>query len=460
MLNESNLHEYQKHCVDHVLETPFAGLFLDMGLGKTVTMLTSINKLIYENLEVSKVLIVAPKRIVESVWKAEAEKWEHTKHLRIARIIGNQHQRQAALREDSDIYLISRDNIAWLTSQYGGMKVPFDMLVIDESSSFKNHKSQRFKAIKRVLDSFTRTVILTGTPRPNNLLDLWSQIFILDRGMRLGAYITHFRQSFFKAGRSKGHIVYDYKALDGAEEKITERISDICISMSAKDYLDLPDKVSNFIELKLPKKLLERYRDFERDLVLEMLHCEDISVQNAVGLSNKLRQFSNGAVYDEDRNWAEIHDLKIQALLEIIEFSPEPVIVAYTFKHDLVRILAVLSKIKKLRYKKLENDQDIVDWNDKKLDVLILHPASAGHGLNLQKGGNTIVWFGLTWSSELYEQTNARVHRQGQTKRSFIHHIVCKGTIDMRIKRALEGKISGQRALMEAIKAVVSGYKK
>jgi SNF2 family DNA or RNA helicase len=461
MLNELNLHNYQKHCVQHVIDNNKAGLFLEMGLGKTVTMLTAVNKLIYEYLDVEKVLIIAPKRIVESVWVSEIAKWDHLKHLKSSRVIGNREQRLSALKKKADIYLISRDNITWLIGQYACSMLPFDMLIIDESSSFKNHKSQRFKALKRVLDSFTRTVILTGTPRPNNLLDLWAQIYILDRGYRLGAYVSHFRNTFFKPGRAKGHVVYEYKPLKGAEEQVIDKISDICISMSAEDYLELPPKIDNYVRIEMPDKILERYKNFQKDLVLDMLDddTEDISVANAVGLSNKLRQFSNGAVYDEDKDWHEVHDLKIEAMLEIIEFSSEPVIVAYAFQHDLYRIEAALSKVKNLKYRRMNGDKDVLDWNAKKIDVLILHPASAGHGLNLQQGGNVIVWFGLPWSSELYEQTNARVHRQGQKKRSFIHHLVCAGTIDYRIKGALTTKIKGQNALMVAIKAVIEQYK-
>lgn len=461
-LNASNLHSYQNISVQHILDNPFCGLFLDMGLGKTVSTLTAVELLLNDYLDVDKVLVIAPKRVTESVWTDEIEKWEHLTGLKTSRIIGNPKQRIHAYKAKADIYLISRDNIAWLIGQFGGMMLPFDMLIVDESSSFKNHKSQRFKAIKRVLPSFNRVVILTGTPAPNGLADIWTQIYLLDRGERLGKFIGRYRDEYFKPGLSKGHIVYKYNIRKNSEERIYDKISDICISMKAKDHLNLPERIDNYIDVKFSDALMKRYLDFEREQVLDYLEDNDgsleISATNAAALSNKLLQFANGAIYDEDKNYHEIHDLKLDALEEVIESAGgKPVLIARSYRSDLYRIM---KKLKKYNPRELKTDKDIKDWNDGKVQVMVMHPASGGHGLNLQYGGNIIVWYGLTWSLELYQQFNARLDRQGQTESVFIHHLVAYNTIDMEVVNRLASKDKKQEHLMQAIKARIKKYAK
>jgi SNF2 family DNA or RNA helicase len=458
-MNRDNLHNYQLNANDHIIDNNYCGLFLDMGLGKTVSTLTAINELIYEELDVSKVLIIGPKRVAESVWTAEAKKWDHLKHLKIAKVIGSEKQRKAALREKADIYMIGRDNIVWLCGQFGGSMLPFDMLVIDESSSFKSPKSLRFKALKLAQPSFKRVVILTGTPAPNGLIDIWSQVYLLDRGQRLGKTITAYREIYFKPGKRNGAIIYNYDLQQDGESRIHDKISDICMSMKAKDYLDLPKRIDNYIEIQFPADLQQKYDDFERDQVLEMFSdAEDISAINAAALSNKLLQFANGAVYDNEKNYHVIHDLKLEAAEEIVEnANGKPVLIAYTYKHDLERLL---EKLKKYKPKQLKTDQDINDWNAGKIQVMIMHPASGGHGLNLQAGGNIIVWFGQTWSLELYMQFNARLDRQGQTESVIVNHLVASKTIDQDVIKALANKNTRQEGLMQAIKLKIDKYKK
>lgn len=455
-MNESNLHDYQREAVRHILDTPNCGLMLDMGLGKTVSTLTALNRLIYEELEISKVLIVAPKRVVESVWTQEVEKWEHLHHLKLVRIIGSEAQRKRALQEKANVYLVSRDNIAWLCGLYGGGMLPFDMLVVDESSSFKSHKSVRFKTLRRVLPSFDRVVILTGTPAPNGLIDLWSQIYLLDHGERLGKTIGAYRNDYFTPGQRNGAIVYNYNVKTTGEEAIHDRIKDICMSMKAEDYLDMPDKVDNVISLEMSDRIKTQYKEFEREQVLELLAGEITAVNGAV-LSNKLLQFANGAIYDEDKNVHEIHDLKLDAAEEIVEnANGKPVLIAWTFKHDRDRLLRKLKKYKPVQ---LSTDQHIRDWNAGRIQIMLMHPASGGHGLNLQSGGNIIVWFGNTWSLELEQQLNARLYRQGQkSRRVFIHRLAVRGTMDMDVIRSLRNKTNKQDGLMNAIKSLLKRY--
>ncbi len=457
-MNETHLHAYQREAVNHILQTPNCGLMLDMGLGKTVSTLTATNKLIYEELEVSKALIVAPKRVTENVWSTECEKWDHLKHLRISKVIGNEAKRKEALRAKADLYIISRDNIAWLCGQYGGSMLPFDMLIIDESSSFKNPKAGRFKALKAVQPSFDRVVLLTGTPAPNGLIDLWSQIYLLDRGERLGKTITMYRDRYFSPNQRNGHIVYNYKINGGGEERIHAKIKDICMSMKAVDYLDMPERINNVINLNLSPEVAQQYAEFEREQVLELIES-DITAVNAAALSNKLLQFANGAIYDEDKKAHEVHQVKLEALEEIIEnANGKPVLIAWTFRHDLSRLLKKLNKYKPVQ---LKTGQHIKDWNAGKIQVMLMHPASGGHGLNLQSGGNIIVWFGQTWSLELYQQLNARLYRQGQKNgRVFIHHLAVQGTLDMDVIRSLENKNSKQEGLMKAIKSKIAKYGK
>lgn len=450
------LHPYQEQAVEHIFQHNKCGLFLDMGLGKTVSTLTAINRLIFEEVEVNKVLVIAPKRVAESVWKQEVAQWPHLSHLKVSVITGTAMARKKALQEEAHIYTIGRDNVQWLCAQYGGSGLPFDMLVIDESSSFKNHASKRFKALKLV--HFNRVVLLTGTPAPNNLIDLWPQIYLLDKGERLGRTIGAFRSDFFKPGRTNGHIVYNYSITKGSDERIHQAIGDICMSMKAKDYLNLPERINNNIKLEMPDELRKTYKAFEREKILELFEAEEqITTANAAALSNKLLQFANGAVYDSEKVAHGIHDLKLEALEEIMESANgKPVLVAYTYKSDADRIEKYLKAYKP---KRLENDADILKWNKGEIQLLMMHPASGGHGLNLQAGGNIIVWFGQTWSLELEQQFNARLDRQGQTQRVIINKLILKGTMDEDVIAAQERKEKGQNALMEAVKAKIKEYK-
>ena len=462
MLKEEQLHSYQDDAIDHIIETPYAGLFLEMGLGKTVSALTAIEFLIYQELEIEKVLVIAPKRVAESVWTKEIVKWEHLTHLKTSRVIGTERQRINALKDDADIYLLGRDNVAWLCGYYG-TKLPFDMWVVDESSSFKNHDSKRFKALKRRRTSAKRIVLLTGTPAPNGLLDLWAQIYLLDGGERLGKFITHYRKDYFNEGRKNGNIVYNYNIQDTGEERIYDRIGDICLSMKAEDYLkDLPGKVINDVQITFTKKLEKTYKDFEKEKVLEYLESQEegvddaITAANAAALMNKLLQFANGAVYDEEKVYHNVHNLKIWALEEIVEQAQgKPVLVAWTYRHDRDRIMKHFRKLKPVQMK---TDQDIDDWNAGKIKLMLMHPASGGHGLNLQYGGNTAVWFGQTWSLELYQQFNARLARQGQKQVTVIHRLVVEGTVDIDVVAALERKDGEQENLMQAVKAKIEKY--
>lgn len=464
MLNESNLHSYQKACVQHIIANPYCGVFLDMGLGKTVSTLTAINYLMNDYCEINSVLIIAPKRVAESVWQEEAEKWEHLKNLSFSKIVGPKLQRLNATRLKADIHIISRDNIAWLCTLYGG-RLPFDMVVIDELSSFKSYKSVRFKAMRTARPYIKRFVGLTGTPAPNGLIDLWPQIYLMDRGDRLEKTITRYREKYFRPERTNGHIVYSYRLLSDSEQAIHKKIQDICISMRADDYLEMPMRTDNYINLKMPNSLKKRYDDFEKNKVLDLLSHNDsenelneISAINAAALSNKLLQFANGAIYDENKNIFPIHDIKLEALKEIVENSNgQSVLIAWTYQFDRDRILGYLKEYKP---RELKTKKDIDDWNNNKIQVMLAHPASAGHGLNLQAGGNIIVWFGQTWSLELYQQFNARLYRQGQQNHVIIHHLILLGTHDEDVVKALKNKDTKQNALMNSIKAKMNKYKK
>lgn len=461
-MNELDLHEYQHEAVEHIMNNSHCALFLEMGLGKTVSTLTAVKKLMYEELAVRKTLVIGPKRVVESVWDAECSKWAHLRNLKVSKIIGNAKQRQAAIKANADIYLISRDNIAWLIGMFGGSSLPFDMLVIDELSSFKNPKSQRFKALRAVQPSFKRVVGLTGSPAPNGLIDLWSQIYLLDRGERLEKFITKYRELYFRPGKSNGNVVYKYELLKESEQQIYNKIGDICMSMKAKDYLKLPQRITNIIKLKFTPELKKKYEDFEKEQVLQLFEGQDldeaISVTHAAALSNKLLQFSNGAVYDEERRVHPIHDIKLEALKEIIDdANGKPVLVAWAFRHDIERIKKYLAKY---NVRELKNDDDIKDWNDGKIQVMTMHPASGGHGLNLQSGGHIIVWFGQTWSLELEEQFNARLDRQGQKNSVIVNKLVMEGTIDLDVVRAVDSKSVNQNRLMDAVKARIERYVK
>jgi SNF2 family DNA or RNA helicase len=445
-LRRDDLHDYQNYGVDFIINNPIAALLLDCGLGKTVTTLTAVNELMYERFEVSKVLIIAPMRVGLSVWKQECEKWEHLKKLRCAIAIGSVSERDKALKSDADIYIINRENVEWLIANHS---FDFDMVVIDELSSFKSHQSKRFRALRKVRPKVQRIVGLTGTPAPNGLMDLWAQINILDMGERLGRYITHYRDEYFRPDKRNGAIVYSYKALPDAEERIYEKISDICISMKACDYLEMPERIDNGVEVEMNEKEKAMYKKLETEMLLPFADG-DIDAVNAASLSNKLLQLANGAVYDENGNVKNIHSRKLDALEDLIESANgKPVLVFYNFKHDRNRIA------ERFKVREISTEMDISDWNSKKIQIAIAHPASCGHGLNLQSGGSTIVWFGLNWSLELYQQANARLYRQGQKETVVIHHIITKGTVDENVMTALKNKDVGQASLMEAVKAKI-----
>lgn len=456
MLKETDLHEYQKKAVEHIITHKYCGLFLEMGLGKTVSTLTAVEKLMYDYLEINSVLVIAPKRVAETVWAEEAQNWEHLQHLTFSKIIGTERQRLEAFHKKADIHIISRDNIAWLCGICAS-NLPYDMLVIDELSSFKNHQSQRFKALRLARPWIKRVVGLTGTPAPNGLIDLWPQIYLMDRGERLGKTITKYRSTYFTPGRSNGYVVYNYNLQGGAEQAIRNKIGDICISMQAQDYLHMPMLTNNVIRLSMPDDIQDAYDKFEKDSIMKLVNNEvEITALNAAGLSNKLLQFANGAIYNEDKNVYPIHDIKLKALEEIVEEAcGKPVLVAWTYQFDRDRIMKYLSKYKP---RELKTAKDIQDWNDGKVQLMLAHPASAGHGLNLQAGGNIIVWFGLTWSLELYQQFNARLYRQGQKQGVIIHHLCMNQTHDEDVMLALRNKDKVQMSLMNSIKAKIDNY--
>lgn len=443
-------HEYQKTAEEAIMRLPAVGLFLDMGLGKTVVTLTAINRLMYEELEVQRVLVIAPKRVAEDTWSRESGKWDHLRHLKLSKILGARKQREAALAEDADIYIINRENVKWLVEQcQQKRKWPFDMVVIDELSSFKSSKSQRFRALKKVTPLIRRIVGLTGTPTPNGLLDLWPQIYLLDRGQRLGKTISGYRERYFVPGMRNGYTVFNWELKEGADKVIREKIQDICVSMSADDYLSLPEKMSNVIPVKLSDSERKLYQTMEKEQIL-MLEDSEIVALTAGAVAGKLLQMANGAVYDQEGGCQLIHDRKLEALEEILDTTEEPVLVFYNFQHDYERLA---EHFRKLKPRTLEGEEDIRDWNEGQIRLLLAHPASIGHGLNIQDGGHIIIWFGLTWSLELYQQANARLYRQGQKQNVIIHHLVTEGTIDEQVMAALERKDAGQRALLDALKA-------
>lgn len=453
-------HAYQQHCINKILEIKKLGLFLDMGLGKTITTLTAVKELKYNRFLVRKVLVIAPKKVAEGTWTKEAAKWDHTKMLRVSPILGSQTKRIRALNTPADLYIINRENVCWLVDYYRN-SWPFDMVVVDESSSFKSHSAKRFKALASVCPRIDRMVELTGTPSPNGLADLWSQIFLLDAGERLGKRYTQFRERYFQPDkRGADGMVYSYEAKPGTEASILEKISDICISMKAEDYLELPDIVYHEIPVELDKKSAKAYYELEREMVLQLPEDDEmISVTSAAALSNKLLQLANGAIYDEDRQVHEVHSCKIEAFMELIEsLQGKPVLVFYNYQHDRERILTALSGTR-LRVRELKNTQDEDDWNAREIDVLLTHPASSAYGLNLQQGGNHVIWFGLTWNYELYTQANKRLHRQGQTDKVIIHHLICSGTRDEDVMQALKKKDDVQNWVMESLKARIRRIK-
>ncbi|MCS6130406.1 ATP-dependent helicase [Clostridium botulinum] len=441
---------YQQYAINHILDHNESGLFLDMGMGKTVSSLTAVGNLLFLG-DTDKVLVIAPKRVAEDTWSTEIEKWDHLKNLRISVILGTPKQRIEAVEKDADIYVTNRENVVWLVDNYF-KSWKWDTCIIDELSSFKSSKAKRFRALKKVRPYFKRIIGLTGTPAPNSLIDLWPQVYLLDGGQRLGKTITGYRERYFTPGDRNQFVVFNYNLKDGAEEAIHNKISDICVSMKAKDYLDLPERIDNKIYIDLPKKVKDQYRELEKDLIIQ-LDNEDIAATNSAVLTGKLLQMCNGAVYSEGKEVVEVHDEKLNALMDIIEAANgKPVLIFYSFKHDLTRIQEFLKK-NKLKGQELDGPEDIKKWNNGEIPILLLHPASAGHGLNLQYGGNIVVWFGLTWSLELYQQANARLHRQGQKQTVIIHHIIARDTVDEDVIKALTNKEVNQNVLLEAVKA-------
>ncbi len=446
-LSRDDLHEYQKYSAEFIIEHPVAALFLDCGLGKTVITLTALEELMLDRFEVCKTLVICPLR-VGSVWQSEAMKWDHTKKLHLSVAIGTASERLSALDRKAQVYVINRENVEWLVENH---KWDFDMVVIDELSSFKSHKAKRFKALKKVRPMVRRIVGLTGTPAPNGLIDLWAEIGILDMGQRLGRFIGGFRERFFVPDKRSREMVFSYKPREGAEDMIYELISDICISMKAVDYLDMPECVYNCVEVSMSEKEMALYEQLERDMLLPFADG-DIDAVNAAALANKLLQMADGAVYDENGNVKHIHDRKLEALEDLIEAANgKPVLIAYWYKHDLERIKKHTGAVE------LDTAEDMRKWNAGEIPVAAIHPASAGHGLNLQAGGSTLIWFGLTWSLELYQQMNRRLWRQGQEETVVIHHLISKGTLDERVMAALEKKDCGQSALVDAVKARIGG---
>ncbi len=447
-----NPHNYQTFATEYIENHKIAAVLLDMGLGKTSITLTAINNLLFDSFDVHRVLVIAPLRVARNTWSAEMDKWEHLSDIIYSIVVGTEKERLSALSTKADIYIINRENVQWLIES-SGIPFDFDMVIVDELSSFKNHQAKRFKAFMKVRPSVQRIVGLTGTPSSNGLMDLFAEFKLLDMGERLGRFIGQFRTAYFKPDRMNGPIVYSYKPLSGAEEQIYKKISDITISMKAVDHLQMPKLVSSEYAVYLSDEEKERYEEMKRDLVLSLPDGE-ITAANAASLSGKLTQMANGAVYSDDEGIVHIHDRKLDALEDIIEAANgKPILVAYWYKHDYDRIIKRLSEIG-TAYQKLDTDASIRKWNEGKLPVALIHPASAGHGLNLQSGGSTLVWFGLTWSLELYQQTIARLWRQGQTSNTVsVLHLTAKGTIDERIMRALSLKENTQTALIDAVKA-------
>lgn len=439
-------HSYQKYATDFIERNSIAALLLDMGLGKTSITLTAINNLLFDYFDARRVLVIAPLRVAKNTWPEEIEKWSHLSDLKYSVVVGTEKERTSALKENADIYIINRENIPWLVEK---SKLPFDfdMVVIDELSSFKNYSSKRFKSLMKVRPKIRRIIGLTGTPSSNGLMDLFAEFKILDMGVRLGRFIGQYRNAYFTPDKMNGPIVYSYKPLPSAEKIIYEKISDITISMKATDHLKMPELIECETVVQMSEKEKKSYTTLKKELVLSIPDGE-ITAANAASLSNKLSQMANGAIYLEDKEFVTIHDRKLDALEDLIESANgKPLLVAYWFKHDLERIK------ERFEVREIKISKDIKDWNDGKIPIAVIHPASAGHGLNLQSGGSTLVWFGLTWSLELYQQTNARLYRQGQNDTVVIHHIITKGTIDEDILKALKRKDKTQSSLIDAVKA-------
>ena len=442
---------HQKAGIEWILERPAAGLLWGMGTGKTVTTLTAINRMLYDYMEDGPVLVIAPKRVAEDTWSKEAAKWEHLKHLRVRKIMGTAKQRIDALRSVyegpfADVYIINRENVVWLIDHLGG-RWPFPIVVLDELSSFKSAQAKRWKALRRVRGRIKRIIGLTGTPRPNGIEDLWPEIYLLDQGARLGRTLGAFRAKYLTPEKMNGNIVYSYRARPGAEAEVYGNLADLCMSIRKEDVLSLPGQIYEDIELTPTKQLLAKYKQFEKDAVLEVLDGDQIMAGSAAALTNKLLQFANGAIYDQDKQVHHLHDVKLDALEELIEEAGgDPVLVMYAYQHDADRIR------QRITCRSLDTSEDIDDWNAGKIPVALVHPASVGHGLNLQEGGHITIWYGLTWSLELYQQANERLNRPGQTQVCRVYHLILKGTHDERVLVSLKNKDKGQAAAIEALR--------
>ena len=450
-LMKYNPHNYQAYATDFILDHPEAAVFLDMGLGKSVITLTALLDLCLDRFEISKVLVIAPLRVARDTWSTEIHKWDHLKPFTYSVVVGTVAERKAALAKKAHIYLINRENVSWLVED-SGFPFDFDMVVIDELSSFKSYQAKRFRSLLKVRPKVKRIVGLTGTPSSNGLMDLWAEFRVLDLGKRLGRFITHYRNTYFQPDKRNGMVIYSYKPLPGAEDAIYSQISDMTISMKAVDHLNMPECIINEVRVSLSEEERQKY-DTLRDNLILSIGDSDIDAANAASLSNKLSQMANGAVYGDEKSVHHIHDHKLDALEDLIEAANgKPVLVAYWFKHDLERIQ------KRFKVREIKTSKDIADWNDGKISVAVIHPASAGHGLNLQAGGSTLIWFGLTWSLELYQQTNARLWRQGQKSATVvIHHIIAENTIDELILKALHKKEKSQNALIDAVRVMLKG---
>lgn len=446
-------HDYQAFCINYLLSHPAAGLFLKPGMGKTSTALTAADRLLYDSFTVSKVLVIAPLRVAEDTWSRESEKWDHLRHLRISKVLGSEKERKAALAAEADVYCINRENVPWLVKLYG-LSWPFDLVIVDESSSFRNPSAQRFKALRKVRPLIKYIWELTGTPMPRSLLDLWAQIYLLDRGERLGKTMTEYKNRYFTPGRRSGYVIYEWIPRPEAWKEIYTKISDICVSMDAKDYLDLPELVTTSRMVPLSKEAREQYTQMEREAILELTE-EVIDAGSAAAVNGKLLQIAGGAVYGEDRAVHELHTAKLDVLEDILaEANGEPVLVAYRYQHERDRIMARFPWAVQLK-----DSETIAAWNRGEIPLLLAHPAGAGHGLNLQDGGHIIVWFGPTYDGELNEQFIGRLYRQGQKETTSVIYLVAEGTVDLDAMASLEAKANGQEAMMAAIKARLKKYR-
>ena len=444
-------HAYQQRAIDFILDHPKCALFMDMGLGKTVVTLTAVQQLKEDYLEVSKILVIAPKSVARNTWPSECRKWDHLKGLRVSVVMGTETQRRKAISAEADVYVVNRENLTWMVNYHDQVLVtwPYNCVVIDESSSFKNPQSKRYKALRRMRWKIWRIIELTGTPSPNGLMDLWSQIELLDGGQRLGRTLTTYRTNYFTPGRNNGHVVYEWRPKPGAKERIAGQISDICLSMKAEDYLEMPDVIHAGMDIVLTDAEMKAYRTFEREQLMEVDDTE-IEAVTAAALANKLLQFSGGAIYDSEHEWHEVGRSKVEALTELVEMAAEPVLVFYAYQHELARLTVALEEFEPVLFR---GEPDILErWNRGEIRVLLCHPASVSFGLNMQEGGHIIVWYTPTWNLEQYLQANARLHRQGQRRPVILYHLVALGTLDERVMSALAGKSTCQEFVMQRIK--------